>query len=303
MDSGADEESALQKKKAAALQRIEDHIEWKRSFFRARPPPPPIGRLHRRQQGKTKNHSCNAAFRTALAMHSQRCREGDARSKTENIVKVEDMRITNTPLTSSAAATAAVSVPASRQEAWARQLHSEKERRNPSTDLNVRSDPTRTVIMANLHPETVEEDLRHFADQFGRVLNVRIVRHHKTGKSRRYAFVEFGLAGEARKAMQFHRKKRLKGHAIIIDREKGRTEANFLPKRMAAAELFLAAQAASHGGATAAVAQEGEGLNRDGTRLHDGKREGMAESRTVTTSAALSIPEDDDDFLNSILNS
>ncbi|KPI86826.1 putative U1 small nuclear ribonucleoprotein [Leptomonas seymouri] len=295
MGSASEEAPALQKR-AAALQRIEEHIAWKRAFFQARPPPPPIGQLHRRQQGVTKGHSCHAAFQWALAVH-QRAEDGAKGTDEGGPGSSAVMSAPAFPAFSSDTNSSTLA-PASKQEAWAAQLHGEMERRNPSTDLNVRSDPTRTVIMANLHPDTAEEDLRHFADQFGRVVSVRIVRHHKTRKSRRYAFVEFGLAGEARKALQFHRKKRLRGHAIIIDKEKGRTAVGFLPKRMAAAESFLAAQAAPNGGHATALAEE----TRTAPAASD-HREGAAEPATLPRSAPLPIPDDDDDFLNSILNS
>lgn len=315
MEGSSEEETVLQKKKAAAQRRLEEHIAWKRSFFQARPPPPPIGQLHRRQEGKKKGHACHAAFQCAVALH-QAMQEQEAHatsaphSEEANISreKAGAASCEVPPLTSSApGGTAAVSsttspTPLTKQEAWAAQLHGEAARRNPATDLNVRSDPTRTVLMANLHPDTVEEDVRHFADQFGRVVHVRIVRHHKTGKSRRYAFVEFGLAGEARRALQFHRKKRLKGHAIIIDREKGRTEVGFLPKRMATAEAFLSAQG---GGRGDRVASGGEQAVRGGASVQNGEKQpsSIDAAGAATTTDAPSIPVDDDDFLNSILNS
>lgn len=275
---GGEEESQLQRRRAAAQQRLDAHIAWKRGFFQARPPPEAIGRLHRRQQGVTKGRDCHSAFHTALRLAAQSdlappaAMHGD---EAETVTQPLPPALTSSPV--------AESLPRapSRQEAWAAQLLREKERRNPATDLNVRSDPTRTVVMANLHPDTVEEDVRHFADQFGRVLSVRIVRHHKTGKSRRYAFVEFNLVGEARKAQQFHRRKRLKGHAIIIDRERGRTESGFLPKRLATASAFWDGAAADQG-ATAAATD--------------------ATAATPKAAPAPAMPDNDDDFLNAILN-
>lgn len=278
-----EEESRLQHKRVAAHQRQETHAAWKRTFFQTRPPPPSIGRLHRRQQGVTKGHSCHNAFNTALALAKQ---EGEDEFTRDSNARAP---LPSSPtLTTSATTTAAGML--SKQEAWAAQLQGENERRNPFTDLNVRSDPLRTVVMANLHPETVEEDLRHFADQFGRVRSVRIVRHHKTGKSCRYAFVEFNLVGEARKAVQFHRKKRLKGYSIIIDREKGRTEPGFLPKRLLAASSFWTPPA---NGARSATSTERE----------EAKHVDSAALGTAGVKVAPSMPENDDDFLNAILNS
>ncbi|KAG5504307.1 hypothetical protein JIQ42_06139 [Leishmania sp. Namibia] len=277
------EGSRLQRKRAAAQQRQEAHAAWKRAFFQARPPPPSIGRLHRRQYGITKGHSCHNAFHTALALARQESDDKPTRDAEG------DASLPPSPtLTTSALATVAGT--SSKQEAWLAQMKGESERRNLSTDINVRSDPLRTVVMANLHPETVEEDLRHFADQFGRVLNVRIVRHHKTGKSRRYAFVEFNLVGEARKAVQFHRKKRLKGYSIIIDKEKGRTEPDFLPKRLSTASRFWASP--EHVASSAASVE-----------MKDVKGADSAPLGTKSAKVAPSMPEDDDDFLQSILNS
>ncbi|GET87525.1 u1 small nuclear ribonucleoprotein, putative [Leishmania tarentolae] len=278
-----EEESRLQRKRAAAHQRQESHVAWKRTFFQARPPPPSIGRLHRRQQGITKDHSCHNAFNTALAL----AKEEDEDEST-GVAKVNAPLPSSPTLTSSA--TEAVTGAVSKQEAWAAQLQAENGRRNPFTDLNIRSDPLRTVVMANLHPETVEEDLRHFADQFGRVLSVRIVRHHKTGKSCRYAFVEFNLVGEARKAVQFHRKKRLKGYSIIIDKEKGRTEPGFLPKRLLAASSYWPTGANTESPETS-------------TEMEKATHVDCAALGTGGAKVASSMPENDDDFLNSILNS
>ncbi|CAG9572203.1 putative U1 small nuclear ribonucleoprotein [Leishmania major strain Friedlin] len=283
MMEGDEEESRLQRKRVAAHQRQEMHAAWKRTFFQARPPPPSIGRLHRRQPGITKGHSCHNAFNTALALAKQADEDEPTRD-----AKVDAPLPSSSTLTRSATATAAGTL--SKQEAWAAQLQGENERRNPFTDLNARSDPLRTVVMANLHPETVEEDLRHFADQFGRVLSVRIVRHHRTGKSRRYAFVEFNLVGEARKAVQFHRKKRLKGYSIIIDREKGRTEPGFLPKRLLTASSFWTPPANEASSATSAEIEQ--------ARTVDSAALGTGGAKVV-----LPMPENDDDFLNAILNS
>ncbi|KAG5482083.1 hypothetical protein LSCM1_05802 [Leishmania martiniquensis] len=278
-----EEGSRLQRKRAAAQQRQDAHAAWKRAFFQARPPPPSIGRLHRRQHGITKDRSCYNAFKAALALANQENEDMRLRD-----AKADASLPSSPTLTAHAVATATFTC--SKQEAWAAQMRSEGERRNVFTDINVRSDPLRTVVMANLHPETVEEDVRHFADQFGRVLNVRIVRDRKTGKSRRYAFVEFNLVGEARKAVQFHRKKRLKGYSIIIDKERGRTEPGFLPKRLAMASRFWATPEAE---ARSAVSTEMEAVN-DAHSASLGDR---------SAKVASSMPEDDADFLNSILNS
>lgn len=167
----------------------------------------------------------------------------------------------------------------SREESWIQQMLTEMSRRQPYVDLSIRSDPSRTILVANLPPDAVEEEVRQFLERFGRVTYMRVIkgwgRRRGTGKrgttttitstmnkgpcqrsergvgdederdseemerypaprSRRYGFAEFGLVAEAKKAIQHTRRYRLRGYAIVMDRERGR-DVGFIPKRFSMA--------------------------------------------------------------------
>lgn len=64
----------------------------------------------------------------------------------------------------------------SREEAWRLQMQAERHRRQPYTDLSIRTDPKRTILIANLPPDAVEDDVRVFLERFGRVTYTRVIR-------------------------------------------------------------------------------------------------------------------------------
>ncbi|EPY39758.1 U1 small nuclear ribonucleoprotein 70kDa [Angomonas deanei] len=213
--------SDIAARKEAYEKRLEAHRLWKKEFFQSRPPPQPLGRLHRSPEPLKKGVGVGCAMKRAREL----IREEGSSSKA---VRPEAVLVSSTPKEELD----------EKRAQWIAQLSGELIQWNPLLDVKILSDPRRTVIMANLHPETVENELQSFANQFGRVTSLRIIRNAKTGRSKRYAFVEFGLVGEASQAVSFSQKKRLKGHAIIIDFEKGR-QPNFLPKRLSAVKDFL----------------------------------------------------------------
>ena len=122
----------------------------------------------------------------------------------------------------------------------------------PHFDKNAQgTDQYRTIFVGRLSFETTEERLkREFDGVFGEVVSVNIVKDTKTGKSRGYGFVEFSDDREADGKLN-HRKvtllniilfvvdavrrgdgRRVDGRRIIVDRELGRTKANWYPRRL-----------------------------------------------------------------------
>lgn len=67
---------------------------------------------------------------------------------------------------------------------------------------------------------------------FGEVIAVSIVKDEKTGKSRGYGFVEFSEEREADFAVRRGDGRKVDGRRIIVDRELGRTKANWIPRRL-----------------------------------------------------------------------
>ncbi|CCW64630.1 unnamed protein product [Phytomonas sp. EM1] len=259
-------------RKGSLNERLDRHMAWKREFFRTRSPPPAIGRIHRRQAGHKGGAPVHITFKRAREIAFQQTPSDDCAAAHDVPNSQED---STEPLKMS------------RHKQWLAQMREERARRSPFTDLQIHSNAQKTVIMANLHPDTIEEDVRRFADQFGRVVQVRIVRHNRTGKSRRYAFVEYGLTGEARRATTYSKKKRLKGRSIIIDIERGRIEVGFLPKRLAEAARYEPSDA------------DTKIYEKSTSQLTNAS---VLDSQRMMKSVESNECDDDDAFLNAILN-
>jgi cold-inducible RNA-binding protein len=76
--------------------------------------------------------------------------------------------------------------------------------------------PTR-LFVGNLAYQTGENDLQDYFAQAGVVTSVNLMLDKMTGKSRGFAFVEYGSAEEAQKAIdQFHNKE-FQGRPITVN--------------------------------------------------------------------------------------
>jgi cold-inducible RNA-binding protein len=83
--------------------------------------------------------------------------------------------------------------------------------------------PTR-LFVGNLSYQTGENDLQDYFAQVGAVTSVNLMLDKMTGKSRGFAFVEYGSAEEAQKAIdQFHNKE-FQGRAITVNVARPREE-------------------------------------------------------------------------------
>lgn len=272
--------SALEKARQKSKEEEEAHRAWKREFFISRPPPEPRDRLHRLNHHERRYQGVHDVFSTALALAK--------------------------PVPTSSTVLSSASDPEEQdcnppeQIQWLRKMREERERRQPFADPQISTDPTRTVLLANLPSDVTEEGVRQFADQFGRVTHVRVVRHRLTGCSRRYGFVEFGLAAEARKAVEYHQRKRLQGRRITIAMERGRVDSNFLPQRLAAA----AALEASIASTKEIPANSGEvtiGLKRSREASSPVLSAESQSLKANMSAAPRSKMEDDEELLDAIL--
>jgi cold-inducible RNA-binding protein len=83
--------------------------------------------------------------------------------------------------------------------------------------------PTR-LFVGNLSYQTGENDLQDYFAQAGAVTSVNLMLDKMTGKSRGFAFVEYGSSEEAQKAIdQFHNKE-FQGRAITVNVARPREE-------------------------------------------------------------------------------
>lgn len=99
-------------------------------------------------------------------------------------------------------------------------------------DNTAGTDPHKTVFVGRLNFKTDEDRLKKEFEIFGHVKTVRIVRHHTTGKSKGYAFIEFQRERETDNAISKGQNRRIDSHRVIVDREFGRTKTEWLPRRL-----------------------------------------------------------------------
>ncbi|ORC89844.1 U1 small nuclear ribonucleoprotein [Trypanosoma theileri] len=262
------------RREEALKRRAEEHARWKAAFFQSRPPPPFLPKSRPPQPKPTTKAPVHHLYKRALELVSTEV-------------------LPPTPST-----TESKEEPKDKKTIWLQQLKEEMERRNPYEDNKICSDPKRTVVVSNLHPKTIEEDIRLFCERFGRVVSVRLICDYK-GKSRRYGFVQFGLEAEARKAVANSRKWRLHGHAVVTDMERGRLELGFLPKRIAEAQRHINA---------ATTSSSGLGNDKRPRYEHNYNNQTCKDEKLSSTNvdscvfSGNDVPYDVDDLINSIAN-
>merc|ERR1712050_265136 len=66
----------------------------------------------------------------------------------------------------------------------------------------------------------------------GSILKIRIVSDKLTGKPRGYAFVEFERLEDMKRAYKMGMNRSLEGRRLLIDVERGRTVADWKPRRL-----------------------------------------------------------------------
>ncbi|XP_060180575.1 U11/U12 small nuclear ribonucleoprotein 35 kDa protein [Lycium barbarum] len=103
---------------------------------------------------------------------------------------------------------------------------------DPFGDPKSIGDPYCTLFVAHLSHFTTEHTLRQEMNKYGRVKNLRIVRHIVTGASRGYAFVEFETDRDMRRAYQDAHHKIIDDSEIIVDYNRQRLMSGWIPRRL-----------------------------------------------------------------------
>ena len=85
------------------------------------------------------------------------------------------------------------------------------------------SNPTR-LFVGNLSYQTGENDLQDYFAQAGAVTSVNLMLDKVTGKSRGFAFVEFGSPEEASKAVEQFHNKEFQGRSLTVNVARPREE-------------------------------------------------------------------------------
>lgn len=80
------------------------------------------------------------------------------------------------------------------------------------------------LFVGNISFQTVERDLQDHFSQAGVVTAVTLMLDKFTGKSRGFAFVEFGTPEEANRAVEMFHGKELQGRALTVNIARPREE-------------------------------------------------------------------------------
>ncbi|CAA6663953.1 unnamed protein product [Spirodela intermedia] len=103
---------------------------------------------------------------------------------------------------------------------------------DPFGDSKVIGDPYRTLFVGHLSHLTTEDTLRKAMKRYGRVKNLRLVRHIVTGASRGYAFIEFETDQEMRRAYKEAHHSFVDDSEIIVDYSRQQLMPGWIPRRL-----------------------------------------------------------------------
>ncbi len=73
------------------------------------------------------------------------------------------------------------------------------------------------LFVGNISYQTAENDLREYFAQAGSVTSVNLMLDKFTGKSRGFAFVEYGSPAEAIKAVEMFHRKEFQGRPLTVN--------------------------------------------------------------------------------------
>jgi RNA recognition motif-containing protein len=82
------------------------------------------------------------------------------------------------------------------------------------------------LFVANFHDWISADDLRELFEECGEVEDVTIFRHHRTGDSLGFGFVEFTYDSDAAKAIQKLNWKNWRGQRLKVSEARKREEAS-----------------------------------------------------------------------------
>lgn len=78
-----------------------------------------------------------------------------------------------------------------------------------------RSGGSEQIYIGNLSYKVGERDLKNHFSQYGEIIEVRIVKDRRTGRSKGYAFVTFATARDAKKSLVDHGRE-LAGRSLVV---------------------------------------------------------------------------------------
>ena len=123
-------------------------------------------------------------------------------------------------------------------EKWKREKETNLD---PAKNVKITENPMATLLVARLSYEVKEEDIRQLLQEYGKIKKVTLIRDIAADDSnndkdkpphRGYAFVEYENEESVRTAYKRAEGRSLLGKRIRVDVERGRTVANWLPRRL-----------------------------------------------------------------------
>ncbi|KAG7570306.1 RNA-binding domain superfamily [Arabidopsis thaliana x Arabidopsis arenosa] len=103
---------------------------------------------------------------------------------------------------------------------------------DPSGDSKAIGDPYFTLFVGRLSHHTTEDTLREVMSKYGRIKNLRLVRHIVTGASRGYAFVEYETEKEMLRAYEDAHHSLIDGREVIVDYNRQQLMPGWIPRRL-----------------------------------------------------------------------
>ncbi|KAI1719170.1 RNA recognition motif domain-containing protein [Ditylenchus destructor] len=101
----------------------------------------------------------------------------------------------------------------------------------PAENPKATMDPYKTLFISRINYETSESKLRREFEKFGKILKISMV-HDKNGKPRGYAFIEYAHKSEMSAAYKKADGMKIDGRRVVVDYERGRTQKQWLPRRL-----------------------------------------------------------------------
>ncbi|KAH7856495.1 hypothetical protein Vadar_002026 [Vaccinium darrowii] len=103
---------------------------------------------------------------------------------------------------------------------------------DPFGDPKVKGNPYCTIFVGRLSHLTTEETLRKAMSKYGKVKNLRLVRHIVTGASCGYAFVEFETEREMRRAYEDAHHSLIDDSEVMVDYNRQQLMPGWIPRRL-----------------------------------------------------------------------
>ncbi|VDD79568.1 unnamed protein product [Mesocestoides corti] len=103
---------------------------------------------------------------------------------------------------------------------------------NPKKLASGTTNAYNTLFVARLNYDTSEHKLRREFDVYGPIKKICMVKDAATGKPRGYAFVEFEHERDMHAANKDANGRKIDGHRILTDIERGRTRPDWRPRRL-----------------------------------------------------------------------